>query len=136
MRIFGQKYSQQIYSTYPFALRRSYTLCEEKRRCSLSLCRLLWPQQANEERPLSNPTYFRSPRRSEKCTHIHQNQPSSRISPSPNRRRRGMENSVLNSVWIVRMASYALWTLQWSCSISTIYERHLCRYARCLCCCL
>src|SRR3984957_2367463 len=27
MRIFGQKYSQWIYSTYPFALRCSYTLC-------------------------------------------------------------------------------------------------------------
>src|ERR1700720_2629224 len=47
-----------------------------------------------------------------------------------------MENSVPNSVWIVRMAGYALRTLQWSCSISTIYEQHLRRYARCLCCCL
>src|ERR1700722_11651055 len=87
-RIFGRKYSQWIYSTYPFALRCSYTLCEEKRRCSSSLCRLSWPQQANEERPLSDPTHFRSPRQSEKCTHIHQNRPSSRLSPSLNRRRR------------------------------------------------
>src|SRR3984957_20545717 len=84
----GRKYSQRIYSTYPFALRRPYTLCEEKRRCSSSLCRLSWPQQANEERPLSDPAYFRSPRQSEKCMHIHQNRLSSRLSPSPNRRRR------------------------------------------------
>src|ERR1700722_11340469 len=87
-RIFGRKYSQRIYSTYPFALRHPYTLCEEKRRCSSSLCRLSGPQQANEKRLLSDPAYFRSPRQSEKCTRIHQNRPSSRLSPSPNRRRR------------------------------------------------
>src|ERR1700722_3473527 len=46
-----------------------------------------------------------------------------------------MEDSVPNSVCIVRMAGYALQALQWSCSISTIYEQHLCRYARCLCRC-
>ena len=63
---------------------------------------------------------------------LHQDWPSTCLSPSPHCRRWWMEDCILNLLWIVWMASHALQTHKLSSHFPKIHERHLCWYAQCL----
>ena len=89
------------------------------------LCRLQRTQQNHKKRLLITSTYLQPPRCSRPCQDLHQNQPPTCIPFGPHCQRWWMEDFLPHTLWLLWMASYAIWSNQHSCYVPGVSQHCL-----------
>ena len=95
-------------------------LCPQKGWYPPPLCRLQRTQQDCKERPLPTSTYLWPPRCSEPCQDLPQDWPLTCIPFGPHCWRWCMEDFLPHALWLLWMASHAIWSNQCPCCIPAV----------------
>src|SRR5271169_6400908 len=118
------------------SIRPTSSFCQKERRQTSNVHRLSSAQLSNNSESLCVTTNRRIVRPFTWRKSILKARPHKRILPNCDRPEGPSQNSISNALWTLRVQCNAIWSDERPCHVSNLDERHLPRYARCLCHCL